>query len=208
MATDVRLVSCLQMAIDPSAQIHETVEVEEGVAVGPRTRIWARTHLRRDAVIGANCVIGESVLIDLGVSIGDRCKVQNNALLYHGSVVDDEVFIGPAVCLTNDVRPRASTPEGRVLTDEDWEVSGVRLEHGCSLGAHVVVIGGRNVGVGAMVGAGSVVTKDVPHHALVAGNPAKQTGWVCDCGVRLESDLRCPACARRFQASPSGAVLF
>src|SRR5580704_14038706 len=114
--------------------VHPTADIETGVTIGLRTRVWARSHLRRGASVGDDCIIGENVLIDLDVQVGSRCKIQNNALIYHGAQLDDEVFIGPAVCLTNDRHPRAATPDGSLKADADWVVSGVSVERGASIG--------------------------------------------------------------------------
>jgi acetyltransferase-like isoleucine patch superfamily enzyme len=186
---------------DPSLSdaptIHPTADVETGVTVGPRTRVWARSHLRRGASVGADCVIGENVLIDLDVQVGDRCKIQSNALLYRGALLEDEVFIGPAACLTNDRYPRASTPDGSLKSDTDWVVSGVIVERGASIGAHAVVVGGVRIGSWSMIGSGAVVTRDVCAHGIVVGNPARPVGWACRCGQPLDPTLVCRACGRR-----------
>ncbi len=183
------------------AQIHPGAEVEQGAEIGAGSRIWANAHIRADAVVGNECIVGEGALIDIGVAIGSRCKIQAHALIYRGSVLADEVFVGPAACLTNDRFPRAATPEGAARGDADWELDGVTVERGASLGAHSVVVAGCRVGAWAMVGSGAVVTDDVPPHALVVGNPGRQIGWVCACGRRLEtgdSGGSCGSCGRRY----------
>ena len=119
------------------------------------------------------------------VTLGDRVKVQNRALIYHGVTVEDGVFIGPGAILTNDRRPRSLNADGGLARAADWTVSPIRIAVGASIGAGAVVVAGRDVGPYAMVGAGAVVTHDVPAHALVVGNPARQIGWVCVCGERL-----------------------
>jgi acetyltransferase-like isoleucine patch superfamily enzyme len=171
--------------IDPSARIHATADLEADVSVGARTSIWHRAQVRTQATIGADCVIGRDAFIDEGVQLGDRVKVQNGALVYHGVTVEDGVFIGPGAILTNDRYPRAITPSGELARADDWTVSPIRLRTGCSIGAGAVVVAGTTVGRFATVGAGAVVTRDVPDHALVAGNPARRMGWVCACGHRL-----------------------
>ena len=153
------------------------------------------------------------MFIDEGVTLGDRVKVQNGALIYHGVTVADGVFIGPGAILTNDRRPRALNADGGLARAADWTVSPVRIAVGASIGAGAIVVAGCDVGSYAMVGAGSVVTHDVPAHSLVAGNPARRLGWVCVCGERLldemghpavaqrsatDEDLVCPACGRRY----------
>jgi acetyltransferase-like isoleucine patch superfamily enzyme len=194
------------VVIDPTARIHPTADIEPDVVIGARTAIWHRAQVRAGARIGAECIIGRDAFIDEGVLLGDRVKVQNLALVYHGVTVEDGVFIGPNAILTNDRFPRAITATGELARADDWEVSKVTLRHGCSIGAGAVVVAGADVGRFAMVGAGSVVTRDVVEHALVAGNPARRIGWVCACSRRLadaggvpvgpdhDGDARCPAC--------------
>ncbi|HEX3429055.1 MAG TPA: acyltransferase [Candidatus Limnocylindrales bacterium] len=171
--------------IDPSARVHATADLEPDVSVGPGTSIWHRAQVRTGATLGGECVVGRDVFIDTGVVLGDRVKIQNAALLYHGVTVGDGVFIGPGAILTNDRYPRAITSTGDLARDDDWVVSPIRLEDGCSIGAGAVVVAGVVVGEYATVGAGAVVTRDVPSHALVVGSPARRIGWVCACGARL-----------------------
>lgn len=157
------------------------------MTVGPGTSIWQRAQVRSGARIGAECVIGRDVFIDVGVPIGNRVKIQNAALVYHGVTVEDGVFIGPNAILTNDRYPRSITATGDLARAEDWELSPIVLHTGASIGAGAVVVAGVNVGRFATVGAGAVVTHNVPDHALVVGNPARRLGWVCACGRRLLS---------------------
>ncbi len=199
--------------IDPSARVHPSADLEADVVVGPRTSIWHRAQVRSGARIGAECVIGRDAFIDEGVEIGDRVKIQNAALVYHGVTVEDGVFIGPNAILTNDRFPRAITASGELARAGDWIVSPIRLRTGSSIGAGAVVVAGRDVGRFATVGAGAVVTRDVPDHALVVGNPARTIGWVCACGRRLvdgagrpvggdaSGTLACPACGARYDIS-------
>jgi UDP-2-acetamido-3-amino-2,3-dideoxy-glucuronate N-acetyltransferase len=201
--------------IDPSARVHATADLEPNVTVGPGTSIWHRAQVRTGAQLGGECIIGRDVFIDEGVVVGDRVKIQNAALVYHGVTVGDGVFIGPGAILTNDRYPRAITSTGELSRDEDWEVSPIRLADGCSIGAGAVVVAGVVVGEYATVGAGAVVTRDVPSHALVVGSPAHRIGWVCACGARLvdsngdpmpaepgryaaHQELICPACGRTY----------
>jgi acetyltransferase-like isoleucine patch superfamily enzyme len=165
--------------------IHPTADVSVEARVGARTKIWNRAQVREGAVIGEDCVVGSGAYVDAGVHIGDRVKIENDALLYHGVTVEAGVFIGPAAILTNDRFPRAVTLAGAAAGAGDWDVSEIRLREGCSIGAGAVVVAGTDVGRFAMVGAGAVVTRAVPDHALVAGNPARRMGWVCVCGHRL-----------------------
>ena len=158
--------------------IHPTAIVESK-NIGDGTRIWHFVHIRDGAIIGKNCNIGKSVYIDTGVVIGDRVKIQNFATIYRGVTIEDDVFIGPAVVFTNDLYPRA------FIWGEDRIVE-TKVRKGASIGANATIVCGVEVGEYAMVGAGSVVTKDVPPHGLVYGNPARLRGFVCYCGRRLE----------------------
>jgi UDP-2-acetamido-3-amino-2,3-dideoxy-glucuronate N-acetyltransferase len=171
--------------IHATARIHGSADIESDVQVGPRTSIWHRAQVRTGARIGADCVIGRDAFIDEGVTLGDRVKVQNLALVYHGVTVEDGVFIGPNAILTNDRHPRAITVSGELARADDWTVAPILLRHGASVGAGAVVVAGTTVGRFATIGAGGVVTRDVPDHALVAGSPARVIGWVCACGARL-----------------------
>ena len=163
--------------IDGTARIHPTADLEAGVVVGPRTSVWHRAQIRAGARIGAECVIGRDAFIDEGVAIGDRVKIQNAALVYHGVTVEDGVFIGPNAILTNDRFPRAVTATGELARADDWVVSPITLRTGCSIGAGAVVVAGTVVGRFATVGAGSVVTRDVPDQAWwPATRPAASGG--------------------------------
>jgi acetyltransferase-like isoleucine patch superfamily enzyme len=144
--------------------------------------------VREDARLGAECILGKNVYVDFGVRIGDRCKIQNNASIFHGATVESGVFIGPHACITNDRLPRAVTPKGALKGNDDWEVGTVVLRSGCSIGAGAIVLANVTIGRFAMVGAGAVVTRSVPDHALVVGNPAAIAGFVCACGGRLDFD--------------------
>jgi acetyltransferase-like isoleucine patch superfamily enzyme len=210
--------------IDPSARIHATADLEPDVSVGAGTSIWHRAHVRTGARIGAECVIGRDAFIDERVTIGDRVKIQNLALVYHGVEVEDGVFIGPGAILTNDRYPRAVTSTGDLARADDWQVSPITLRSGCSIGAGAVVVAGTEVGRFAMVGAGAVVSRSVPNHALVVGSPARRIGWVCACGARLVDsngdpmaaepgryaahlELICPSCGRTYAYVPDAETL-
>jgi len=161
--------------------------VDPDVRIGERTKVWDQARVREGATLGDDCIVGRGAYIDSGVTIGDRVKIQNNALVYHGVTVGSGVFIGPAAVLTNDRFPRAVTLDGSLAAADDWTVSEIHLEDGCSVGANAVVVAGCDVGRFATVGAGSVVTRSVPPYGLVVGNPARLLGWVCACGARLAS---------------------
>ena len=207
--------------IDPTARVHASAELEADVSVGPRSSIWNRVVLRKGASLGAECIVGRDAFIDEGVHIGDRVKVQNGALVYHGVTVGNGVFIGPGAILTNDRFPRAVTATGELARADDWTVSPIELADGCSIGAGAVVVAGTRIGRFATVGAGAVVTKDVPDFALVAGNPARRLGWVCACGARLsdstgttagpnpnpDAPLACPRCGREYNFNPRSESL-
>ncbi len=165
------------------AKIHPTAEVSPQAVVGESTSIWHWSQVRERARVGARCSIGKDVYIDTDVVVGDDCKIQNFATLYHGLTVGNRVFIGPHACFTNDLYPRAVSP--------DWQVVPTRVEDGASIGANATILCGVTIGRNAMVAAGAVVTKDVPAHALVAGVPAKVVGWVCECGRPLDRAFRC-----------------
>jgi UDP-2-acetamido-3-amino-2,3-dideoxy-glucuronate N-acetyltransferase len=167
--------------------IHPSADVAADARIGQRTSIWNGAQVREGAVIGEDCVIGKDAYIDAGVHVGDRVKIQNGASVYRGVTVESGVFIGPGAILTNDRFPRAITAEGALATADDWAVEEIHLRHGSSIGAGAIVVAGADVGRFATVGAGAVVTRPVPDHALVIGNPARRLGWVCVCGRRLEA---------------------
>jgi acetyltransferase-like isoleucine patch superfamily enzyme len=165
--------------------IHPTADVSPRAVIGEGTKVWHQAQIREGAWIGPNCIIGKGVYIDFEVKIGRNVKIQNGSSIYHGSTIDDGVFIGPYVCLTNDKQPRAITENGHLKTELDWHVGRTSIRTGASLGAGVIVLPDIVVGRFAMVGAGAVVTRSVPDHGLVAGNPARLLGFVCSCGERL-----------------------
>jgi acetyltransferase-like isoleucine patch superfamily enzyme len=165
--------------------VHRTADVDPRAKIGEGTKVWNNVQIRENAVIGRDCVVGKSVYIDHTVRIGDRVKIQNGVSIYHGVTVEDDVFLGPHMTFTNDLYPRAFDPE--------WHVTPTVVRRGASVGANVTVVCGVELGAYCMVGAGAVVTRDVPPHALVIGNPARVAGFVSVMGrpvkeVRREGD--------------------
>jgi acetyltransferase-like isoleucine patch superfamily enzyme len=166
--------------------IHPTAEVSPDAVIGDDCHIWRQVHIREHAVIGDGTVIGAGVYVDAGVRLGRHCKIQNNALLYEGLTLEEGVFVGPQVCFTNDFLPRAVNPDLSLKSAADWEVGETLVKMGASVGAQSVVVTGVTIGRWALVGAGSVVTRDAPDHALIYGHPARIQGWVCHCARRLD----------------------
>jgi UDP-2-acetamido-3-amino-2,3-dideoxy-glucuronate N-acetyltransferase len=187
--------------------IHPSAEVEPGAQVPESTYVWHRGHVRSGAVVGENCILGFGVYLDSGVKIGNNCKLQNRVSVYRGVTIDDGVFVGPHATFTNDKLPRAIRPDGTRVTEEDWVNAPTRVMSGASIGAGAVILPGITIGWWAMVGAGAVVTRDVPDHGLVTGNPAYLTGYVCQCGHNLldmGSGWRCPNCGREHDLPSLG----
>ena len=183
------------------SHISETADVEEDVLIGHGTRVWHLAQVRENAEIGSNCIIGRGAYIGPSVKIGKNVKIQNHALIYDPAEIEDGAFIGPAAVLTNDIYPRSVDQEGALKDSQGWESLGVRVREGASVGARAVVLAGTTIGAWALVGAGSVVIREVPDYALVVGNPAKQIGWVGRLGERLveeEGIWVCPKSGERY----------
>ena len=173
--------------------VHPTSIVEAGAKLGEGTRVWHFCHIEGTAVIGRDCSIGQNCYIGQNVVIGDGCKLQNNVSLYEGVTLGNGVFCGPSCVFTNDLTPRALYPKGHANFEKTF------VGDGASVGANATVVCGHTIGKCAMIGAGAVVTSDVPAHALMLGVPAKQRGHVCVCGDVLDASLCCPKCGRRYQ---------
>lgn len=182
--------------------IHPTADVHDSAKIGSGTSIWNQCQVREGVNIGAGCILGKDVYVDFDVRIGDNVKIQNGALIYHGVTIEDGVFVGPGAILTNDKRPRAINPDGTLKGDADWKVGKIHVGYGAAIGAGSIVLPGVSIGKFALVAAGAVVTRDVPDHGLVLGNPAIQVGSVCACGERLTINSSgmhvCPGCGAEY----------
>ena len=188
------------MARDPSIFVHERALCESD-DIGPRTRIWAFAQVMKGARIGADCNICGHAFLETGAVLGNHVTVKNSVLLWDKVTVEDDVFLGPNVVFTNDMNPRAAfkKPPERFLS--------TRVRKGASIGANATIVCGTTIGEQAFVGAGSVVIRDVPAHALVVGNPARHIGWMCACGEKLDQKLAC-ACGRRYRLIDATAGLW
>jgi len=181
--------------------VHETARVDEPAEIGEGTKVWHYSHVLAGARIGKNCVLGQNVNVGGKAVIGDFVKLQNNVSVYDGVILEDYVFCGPSLVFTNVLNPRSAFPRKN-------EFQTTRVRTGATLGANATVLCGVTVGKHAFVGAGAVVTRDIPDYALVLGNPAKFHSWMCACGARLPEGkaLRCPSCARKYKLTPKGLV--
>lgn len=184
-------------------QAHETAVIDEGCRIGAGTRIWHFSHIMPDCVIGERCNIGQNVVISPGVVLGNNVKIQNNVSVYTGVVCEDDVFLGPSCVFTNVLNPRSAIPR-----KDQYRKTLVR--RGATIGANATIVCGHTIGEYALIGAGAVVTKDVPPYALVVGNPSRQIGWVSEYGYRLRFDekgeARCPESGERYLLKEGGVV--
>ena len=188
---------------DRTPTVAATADVDPRATLGAGTRVWHLAQVREDARVGEDCIVGRGAYIGPGVVVGDRCKIQNHALVYEPAVLEDGAFVGPAVVFTNDYYPRAVNPDGSLKSADDWHAVGVTVRAGASIGARSVCVAPVTIGRWALVAAGSVVTKDVPDFALVAGVPARRIRWVGRAGAPLEPDgderWVCPTTGERYE---------
>ena len=180
----------------PGALIHESAYVDPGVTVGAGTKIWHFVHVLGEVTIGRDCVLGQNVMVGPRVRVADGCKIQNNVALYEGVELADEVFCGPSCVFTNVSTPRA-------FLNRKSEFQATPVGRGASIGANATIVCGHRVGAYSLIGAGAVVTRDVPDYALMAGVPARRIGWVSRAGERLGPDLLCPREGRRYRLAGS-----
>lgn len=182
--------------------VHPTAIVEDSVKIGHGTKIWHFSHVMAGAEIGAGCILGQNVFVASSAKIGDRVKIQNNVSLYDGVELESDVFCGPSVVFTNVINPRSFIPRKQ-------EFKKTLVRRGATLGANATILCGLTIGSYALIGAGSVVTRDVPDYALAYGNPARLKGWICQCGVKLKRPGRkwiCPTCKAGYSAGHDGLV--
>lgn len=193
--------------MDQGFFVHPTADVSPKAQIGAGTKIWQHCQVREGVVVGRNCILSKGVYIDVDVRVGNNVKIQNGISVYHGVTLEDGVFCGPHCVFTNDRQPRAIHPDGSLKSATDWEVSETCVKTGAAIGAHATIVCGVTIGLWAMIGAGAVVTHDVPDHGLAYGNPARLHGFVCACGAKLidpsagirdpEADpvlMVCPSC--------------
>ena len=185
---------------------HESCYVDDGCVIGDGTKIWHFTHVMAGARIGRGCNIGQNVVISPDVVVGDNVKIQNNVSLYTGVILEDDVFCGPSMVFTNVVNPRSHV-------SRKHEYKPTLVKRGATLGANSTIVCGHTIGRYAFIGAGAVVTKDVPDYALVVGNPGQVTGWMCQCGVKIASTATppalavCPSCGVRYRLQEGEIVV-
>jgi UDP-2-acetamido-3-amino-2,3-dideoxy-glucuronate N-acetyltransferase len=178
--------------------VHESSYVDDNVVIGKGTNVWHFCHIQSGVVIGKGCSLGQNVNVSNNVKIGNYVKIQNNVSLYEGVELEDYVFCGPSMVFTNDLTPRSKYPKGSA----GYKKTLVR--EGATIGANATIVCGNTIGRNSMIAAGSVVSKDVPDHALMAGVPARQVGWVCECGQKLNGDLVCEQCSRKYEKGVEG----
>lgn len=176
--------------------IHQTSQVDKTARIGKNSKIWHFAQIREGAVLGKNCIIGKGVYIDHDVVIGDNCKIQNHVSIYFQTLIEKNVFIGPNTCFTNDKIPRATSPTGKQKNKKDWKASKIIIKEGASVGAGSIILPGITIGKWAMIGAGSLVSKNIPDYGLAYGSPAMIKGYVCSCGAKLISRKSYSFCSK------------
>jgi len=184
--------------------VHESSYIDDNVEIGEGTQIWHFCHVLTGSRIGARCRIGQNVVIGPRVTIGTNVKIQNNVSIYEGVTLEDDVFCGPSMVFTNVLTPRCAFPRN---TKKDFVPS--LVQRGASIGANSTIVCGHVIGKHALIGAGAVVTKDVPPYAIVVGNPARQRGWACECGLRLKfagGHATCQDCGRSYLETTSSSI--
>ena len=181
----------------PNVTIHPTAIIDNNVTIGKGSKVWHFSHILSGSKIGKNCNIGQNVVIGPDAVIGNQCKIQNNVSVYKGVTLEDGVFCGPSMVFTNIINPRA---EIRKMD----QIRPTLVKKGATLGANCTIVCGHTIGAYAFIGAGAVVTRDVPDHALMVGNPAKQIGWVCVCGEKLPESLECGSCEKAYNKVEDG----
>jgi UDP-2-acetamido-3-amino-2,3-dideoxy-glucuronate N-acetyltransferase len=182
--------------------VHESAYVDDPCAIGAGTKIWHFSHIMKNCRIGDRCNIGQNVVISPDVVVGNNVKIQNNVSVYTGCILEDDVFCGPSMVFTNVVNPRS-----HVVRRDEYKQTLVR--RGASIGANATVVCGTTIGRYAFIGAGSVVTRDVPDYALIYGNPARVHGWMCQCGIKLdfaENTAVCSACGSRYRQQSATTI--
>lgn len=176
-----------------SYYIHESSYIDNNVFIGNGTKIWHFCHIQKGAIIGENCSLGQNVNVSNNVKIGNNVKIQNNVSLYEGVELEDYAFCGPSMVFTNDLTPRSKYPKGNLGYKK------ILVKEGASIGANATIVCGHTIGKWALIGSGAVVTSDVPNYALMLGVPAKQVGWVCECGEVLDDNFYCSSCHRIYE---------
>jgi UDP-2-acetamido-3-amino-2,3-dideoxy-glucuronate N-acetyltransferase len=178
--------------------VHESSYIDDDITIGTGTKIWHFCHIQKGAIIGENCSLGQNVNVSNNVKVGNGCKIQNNVSLYEGFQLENFVFCGPSCVFTNDLTPRAKYPKGSAGYNKTL------VKEGASIGANATIVCGHTIGRWSLIASGSVVTKNVKDYAVMIGVPAKQNGWVCECGELLKNGLSCTKCGRKYIEQESG----